>query len=372
MKRKSLIALLLVFAIVLTACGNKTTKENKAESGKANANASESNKEETKKSDLKVGFVTDEGGINDESFNQGVWEGLEQAKKDFGIDATYQESKDENDYKANFDTLLDDNKDLLVGAGYKMAGAIDEEAKANPDVKFAIVDVDPTNEGTVEAPSNLVGLMFKAQEPSFMVGYIAAHMTKTDKVGFVGGQEGTIIWGFEYGYKAGVEYGAKELGKKIEILSQYVGNFSDAQKGKVIANTMYQNGADIVFQAAGGAGFGVIEAAKEQGEGIWAIGVDKDQYELAPDNVLTSAMKNANVAVHAIVKDMVDGKEFPGGKTLTFGLKDQGAVGISPTTNKHVPQEIIDKTEGLVDKIVSEEIKVPFNKETYQEYGYGK
>ena len=135
---------------------------------------------------------------------------------------------------------------------------------------------------------------------------------------------------------------------------------------------MYQNGADVIFQAAGGAGLGVIESAKEQGEGKWVIGVDKDQYELAPDNVLTSAMKNANVAIYEILKDLSEGKEFPGGTTRVFGLQDAEAVGISPSTDKHVPQEIIDKTNALVEKIVSEEIKVPYNEETYAEYGYGK
>ena len=371
MKRKSLVALLLAFTLLLTACGNGGAKNNKP-ANNAEKNNKNSSQEEAPKSDLKVGFVTDEGGINDESFNQGVWEGLQRAANDFGLDASYQQSKDENDYRPGFGTLLDDEKDLIIGAGFKMGGTIIKEAQANPDVKFAIVDVDPTNEGKDEAPANLLGIMFKAQEPSFMVGYIAGQMTKTDKVGFVGGQEGTIIWGFEYGYKAGVEYAAKELGKKIEILSQYVGDFSDAQKGKVIANTMYQNGADIVFQAAGGAGLGVIESARGQGEGKWVIGVDKDQYDLAPDNVLTSAMKNANVAIYEILKDLSEGKEFQGGTTRVFGLQDAEAVGISPSTDKHVPQEIIDKTNALVEKIVSEEIKVPYNAETYEEYGYGK
>lgn len=353
-KRNSLIALALVLAFGLVGCGNKATNN------ASNASADNGQKAETT-SALNVGFVTDEGGINDQSFNQGVWEGLTKAKKDFGVNTTYVESKDSNAYKPNLETLLDNGSNVIVGAGFKMGDAIIEEAKANPDVKYAIVDVDPQG-----ASDNLMGIMFKAEEPSFLVGYIAGLTTKTNKVGFVGGQEGNIIWGFEYGYKAGVDYAAKERGTKIDVNSQYIGGFTDVQKAKAIATQMYQQGADVVFHAAGGGGDGVIEAAKEQGK--WAIGVDRDQYEMAPDNVLTSAMKNANVAVYNLVKDLNDGKEFKGGQTVYLGLKDEGAVGIAPTSDKNVKKEVLDKIPAVTDKIVKGEIKVPNNKETYAEY----
>lgn len=366
MKRRSLIALLLVFAMALVGCGNSAPKDGNDKKANGNKQGTEATK-----SDLKIGFVTDEGGVNDQSFNQGVKEGLDKAKGDFGVDIAYSESKDSNDYKPNFETMLDDGKDLIVGAGYKMGDTIIEEAKANPDVKFAIVDVDPTVDADgnkIEAPSNLVGIMFRAQEPSFLVGYIAGHTTKTDKVGFVGGVESNIIWGFDYGFRAGVDYAAKELGKKIDVMVQYAASFADSQKGKAIATTMFQNGADIVFHAAGGTGDGVIEAAKEMGEGKWAIGVDRDQIDAAPDNVLTSAMKNANVAVYNIVKDLAEGKEFPGGTTINLGLSDNGAVGIAPSSDKHVPAELIEKTKAIEEKIISGEITVPYNEETYKEY----
>lgn len=354
-KRNSLIALTLVMALGLVGCGKS------APNNAANANEGNNATTEAAASDLKVGFVTDEGGINDQSFNQGVWEGLEKAQKDFGVSVEYLESKDANAYKPNLETLLDNEDDLIVGAGFKMGDAISEEAKANPDVKYAIVDVAPE-----DAPDNLLGIMFKQEEPSFLVGYIAGLTTETDKVGFVGGQESTIIWGFEYGYKAGVDYAAKELGKEIETKSQYIGGFSDVQKAKAIATQMYQQGCDVVFHAAGGGGDGVIEAAKEQGK--WAIGVDRDQYEMAPENVLTSAMKNANIAVHNLVKDLAEGKEFEGGTTISLGLKDEGAVGIAPTSDKNVKKEILDKMPEIEKKIVEEEIKVPYDKESYEEY----
>ena len=363
MKKKLTLLAVLLMAMTLVACGggNKKEADNKA----ANAAKEESTEAKT---DVNVGFVTDEGGVNDQSFNQGVWEGLQKAQKELGIKAEYIESKDTKDYTPNLETFADQEKNLIVGAGYKMGANVVEAAGMYPEINYAIVDADVTvdkNGNKIEAPKNLLGIMFRAQEPSFLVGYIAGMTTETNKVGFVGGQEGNIIWGFEYGYKAGVDYAAKEKGTNIEVLSQYVGNFSDAQKGKSITATMYQNGADVVFHAAGGAGEGVIEAAKEVDK--WAIGVDRDQNDRAPENVLTSAMKNGDVAVYQVVKDMQEGK-FEGGRTIEFGLADNGAVGIAPTSDKNVKPEILKKVDEITKKIISGEIKVPYNEETYNEY----
>lgn len=364
MKKKFTLLAVLLMAMTLVACGggNKKEADNKAE------NATQKEESTEAKTDVNVGFVTDEGGVNDQSFNQGVWEGLQKAQKELGIKAEYIESKDTKDYTPNLETFADQEKNLIVGAGFKMGGNVAEAAGMYPEINYAIVDVDVTVDekgNKIEAPTNLLGIMFRAQEPSFLVGYIAGMTTETNKVGFVGGQEGNIIWGFEYGYKAGVDYAAKERGTEIEVLSQYVGNFSDAQKGKSITATMYQNGADVVFHAAGGAGEGVIEAAKEAGK--WAIGVDRDQSDRAPENVLTSAMKNADVAVYQVVKEMQEGK-FEGGRTIELGLADDGAVGIAPTSDKNVKPEVLKSVEEISKKIVSGEIKVPYNEETYNEY----
>ena len=368
----------LTLSLALTSCGGDKANDNKDDNAKAPAETSETaeNKAEENKDGeaetptgetVKVTMVTDEGGVNDQSFNQGVWEGLQKAKDELGIKADYIESKDTKDYTPNLETFADQEKNLIVGAGFKMGGAISEAAQMYPETNYAIVDVDVTVDkdgNKIEAPTNLLGIMFRAQEPSFLVGYIAGMTTETNKVGFVGGQEGNIIWGFEYGYKAGVDYAAKEKGTDIEVLSQYVGDFSDAQKGKSITATMYQNGADVVFHAAGGAGEGVIEAAKEADK--WVIGVDRDQSDRAPENVLTSAMKNGDVAVYQVVKDMQEGK-FEGGKTIELGLADGGAVGIAPTSDKNVKPEILKAVDEISEKIISGEIKVPYNEETYNQ-----
>jgi basic membrane protein A and related proteins len=228
-------------------------------------------------------------------------------------------------------------------------------AKDNPDQKYAIID-----SAYEETPENLVGVLFKAEQASFLVGYIAGKMTETGKVGFVGGEEGFIIDGFDYGFHAGV----KQANPDAEVLRQYVGGFNDVAKGKAIATQMYQGGADVVFHAAGAAGDGVIEAAKEQDK--WAIGVDKDQSSLAPENVLTSAVKRVDNAMFNIAKELQEGN-FPGGETVVYGLED-GGVDIAPTSDKHVPEDILKEVEDLKQKIIDGEIEVPNNKETYESF----
>lgn len=153
-------------------------------------------------------------------------------KNNKGAKVSYLESKQESDYATNLDKVVDSGNKLVWGIGFAMSDAITKAAKANPDVSYAIVD----NSYGDDTPANVTGVMFNAQEPSFIVGYIAAKTTKTGKVGFVGGIKSGIIDQFQYGYQAGVQYAAKELGKDITVDVQYAESFSDASKGKAIAN----------------------------------------------------------------------------------------------------------------------------------------
>ncbi|MBU5425901.1 BMP family ABC transporter substrate-binding protein [Tissierella pigra] len=366
MKRK-LLALSLVLALVLsfalTGC-KPTEKAPTDDNNVTNEDTNTPDDNDAEATDIKVGMVTDEGGVNDQSFNQSAWEGLEQAQQELGVTAKYQESHQEADYAPNFETLLDAGNDLIWGIGYKLADAALAAAEANPDTKYGIIDSAYGD----DTPENMVGVLFKAEQPSFLVGYIAGRMTETNKIGFVGGIEGEVIGSFDYGFQAGVQYAAKELGKEITVLSQYADSFSDAAKGKSIATNMYQQGMDVVFHAAGGVGDGVIEAAKEQNK--WVIGVDRDQSDMAPDNVLTSAMKRVDIGVYNIVKALKDGN-FPGGTTVTYGLADNGAVDIAPTSDKHVPADILTKVEEIKQDIINGKIEVPVNQDTYDVFVEG-
>lgn len=306
-----------------------------------------------------IAMVTDVGGVNDQSFNQSAWEGITEMVNAGKVDAQYLESTDEADYTPNLDRFADDdNVKLIWGIGYMMADAIADAANKNPDKMYAIVDSAYEN----GAP-NTIGVLFKAQEPSFLVGYIAGQMTETNKVGFVGGQKSATIDQFEYGFRAGVDYAAKELGKEITVEVQYANSFSDAAIGKGIALKMYDT-CDIVFHAAGNVGNGVIQAAVEKDK--WVIGVDRDQNDLAPDNVLTSAVKRVGDAIQIVTEKVMNGEEL-GGTTQTFSTAD-GCVGIAPSSDKNVPAEILEKTKALEEKIISGEIEVPYDEESFNAY----
>lgn len=346
---KKIIALLMTTMIMgtMAGCGSSGTKT-----------ADQGNNTEK---EYKVAMVTDTGGVNDQSFNQSSWEGLQNLEKNNkGAKVSYLESKQESDYATNLDKAVDGGNKLIWGIGFAMSDAITNAAKSNPDVNYAIVDNDYGD----KTPANVTGVMFKAQEPSFIVGYIAGKTTKTNKVGFVGGIKGNIIDQFQYGYQAGVQYAAKELGKDITVDVQYAESFSDASKGKAIANKMFSSGSDIVFHAAGGVGVGVIEAAKEANK--FAIGVDRDQAYLAPDNVLTSALKLASVAVENLSKEAMNGTKI-GGKTYTYGLKEN-AVGI-PTENKNMDPAVYKAAMAVQDKIKDGSIVPPYNEETFNSFG---
>ena len=307
---------------------------------------------------IKIAMVTDVGGVNDQSFNQSAWEGLQRAQKDFGIKVSYKESRQDADYAPNMETLTDAGFDLIWGIGFLMGDAIKETAQINPDQKYAIIDFAYGK----DTPKNVVGVVFQEEQPSFLVGYIAGKLTKANKVGFVGGIKFPLIEKFEYGYMAGV----KMANPNCKILSQYAESFTDAAKGKAIANNMYQQGADIVFHASGGVGDGVIEAAKEKGK--WAIGVDKDQNFLAPDNVLTSAMKRVDNAIYDMARKLKDG-QWNGGDTVVYSLTNDG-VGIAPTSSKHVPANLLAEVDKLTQKIKKGDIVVPATKTEFDKFKF--
>ena len=334
MKFKKIVALssaIIIGSMSLIGCSNKTN------------NAGQNN--ET----IKVGMVADTGGINDESFNQSAWEGLQQAEKELGIEVKVIESKQASEYLGNIETLVDQGMDLVIGVGFTMAEDIKTQAENYPDVNFAIID-----ETYEEIPSNVTPILFKANEAAYLTGLIAGKMTQTNEVGFIGGMDNPVVNQFEYGYTAGVV----EANDKANVKVQYAGTFSDAAKGKSIANQMYANNIDTILSAAGGTGIGAIESAKEQNK--YAIGVDKDQSDLAPQNVLTSALKKVNVGVLETVKAFKDGESI-GGEERVYGLKEDG-VGIPESTKNLVPQDVLDYVNTMAEKVKNGEIEVPSTK----------
>lgn len=337
---KKILAILLstmLVATMLTACGDK----------KGSGSGSEDKT-------FKIGLVTDSGGVNDNSFNQSAWEGLQRAEKDLGVEVKYIESKTDSDYAPNIDSFVDEDYDLIIGVGYMLADALKTAAEANPDKQFAIID-----DASIDL-DNVASLIFKAEQASYLVGYVAGKMTKTNTVGIVIGMANETMHQFGYGYTAGVLDANKDC--KVEQFN--ANSYTDPAVGKADANTAIANGADVVFHAAGGTGLGVIEGCEEAN--VYAIGVDSDQSSIAPKTVITSAMKRVDNAVYEIVKDLVDGK-YKGG-IHTYDLKAEG-VDIAPTTDL-LPEDLVTEIQGVKQDILDGKVTVPDNKADFEaKYG---
>lgn len=333
--------MLLAFSLVLAACGNNSS--NTATTGGESTEGAAA-------SDIKIAMVTDTGGVNDKSFNQTSWEALQALEKEQGVTVKYLQSKSEADYQPNLNQFVKDGYNLTWGIGFALEKALGDIAKQNPDSNFAIIDA------AVDAP-NVESVLFSENEGAFLVGVVAGKMTKTNKIGFVGGMDSPTIKKFEVGFKAGIEASNPEA----QFTSVYASGFDKPDEGKSAAATLYGDGADIVFQAAGGTGTGVFNEAldrKNQGQEVWVIGVDKDQsIDFGTDITLTSMIKRVDVAIKTVSQQVIDGT-FKGGTITTLGLKDDG-VGIADNSNVNVPQEVLDEVQSYKEKIVSGEITVP-------------
>jgi basic membrane protein A len=300
-------------------------------------------------SGLRIGLVTDIGGLNDRGFNHLSYVGLQRAERELGVQGRVYQARSTQEYVPNLSTFARQGYDLTIGVGFTEAIAIDTAATTFKDANFAIVDVDVRDEP--HKPQNLLGLLFREQETGYLVGYLAGLVEKRrpgkDVIGSVGGQKQPPVDRFIAGYQAG----AKAANPGITLLNNYSEDFADQAKCKQIALNQIELGAGVVFQVAGGCGLGALDAAKDRG--VWGIGVDADQSFLGP-HILTSAVKRVDTAVFLAIKSVVDGN-FKGGTNLIFGLKQDG-VGIGKISPK-VAQADIDAVNKVRDDIIAGTIK---------------
>ena len=353
--KKKILAVVMSAAMIfgLAACGASSDSGNAGQSAGSTENAAA--EATTDKSDFKIGLVTDTGGVNDQSFNQSAWEGLQAVEDEYGVTVNYLESSGDADYVPNITSFMDEDYDLIICVGYMLADATRQCAEANPDQKFAIID-----DSSCSDLDNVTCLMFKQEQASYLVGYVAGLMTKTNNIGFVLGNASETMLLFGYGYIAG----ATDAYPDIKVQQYNAASFADAAGGKTAATTMVTNGADIIFHAAGGTGVGVIDGCKEAG--IYAIGVDSDQSYLAPDTIITSAMKRVDVAVETVCKEAIDGTVKGGVETYELS---NGGVDIAPTTTL-LPDDVVSQVEDVKQKIISGEITVPSSQAEF-EAAYG-
>ncbi len=327
--KKVLLVLSMLATLVFTACGG----------------AKEEAKPEAKA--LKVGIVLSTGGLGDKSFNDSAFRGLENAKKDLGIEFKYVEPASPAEDSQFLKEFAEGGYDLVIGVGFMMKDSVEKIAAEYPNVKFALID-------DVAKGANVRNLVFKEQEGSFLVGAAAAMVSKTGTVGFVGGGDFPLIQKFQRGF----EQGAKYVNPNAKVITVYLSGdnpFNDPVKAKEITISEVKQGADVVYHAAGASGIGVINAAKEAK--IFAIGVDSNQDDIAPGTVLTSMIKNVDVTVYDTVKALQEGK-FEAGEAV-FGVKENG-VGTSDFKNTKdvIGEENLKKLDELKAKIISGEIVV--------------
>ena len=339
MNSKRFLALFAVLALVVTACGDGEGGDGEGEG-------------------TPIGLVYDIGGRGDQSFNDSAAAGLDLAIEDFGIEASEASANEDGSNREELLNLQAETNDLVFGVGFLFATPMTNAATANPDVNFAIVD-----DASVDLP-NVAGLVFAEEQGSFLVGAAAALKSETGNIGFIGGVNIELIQRFEAGFVAG----ARAVNPDIEIQIQYIteppnfDGFTDPASGRVIAQSMFEGGADIVYHAAGGSGGGLFQAAKEYSEAndtkVWAIGVDSDQYLTAGEDVqeyiLTSMLKRVDVAVYNTIEAQVNG-EFTAGPTI-FDLADDG-VGYS--TSGGFIDDITDQLEDFKQQIIDGDIEVP-------------
>ena len=363
MRRSTRLAAFLtagILALSTAACGSDDDPEEEPSTG-GDPTSSETS-EAPPASDVKVGMAYDIGGRGDQSFNDSAAAGLDQAVEEFGVEAQESEAEDgeaETAREERLRTFADAGFNPVIAVGFAYSSSVGKVAAEYPDVSFAIIDDTASCEpfdGSDPIP-NVACLVFAEEQGSFLVGAAAALKSEAGHIGFVGGVQVPLIEKFQAGYEAG----AKAVNKDIKIDVTYLtqppdfSGFGDPAKGKTAAQGMYDNGADIVYHAAGGSGGGVFEAAKDAG--ALAIGVDSDQYNTADpavqDVILTSMLKRVDVAVFNTI-EAATGGEAPASTTF-----DLSVDGVGYSTSGGFVDDITGDLDDYKQQIIDGEIEVP-------------
>jgi basic membrane protein A len=296
-----------------------------------------------------IGLVLDLGGKDDKSFNAAAYLGASKAQKELGVEVKTVEAGDDQSFEPMMRNFARKKMSLIIAVGISQADAVKKVATQFPDISFALVDAQ------VDLP-NVRSLLFQEHQGSFLVGAIAAMVSKSKTFGFIGGMDIPLIRRFQMGYEAGI----KHIEPTAKVISNYVGVTSEAwnnpPKGKELALAQYQKGAEVIFAAAGASNGGLFDAVEEKKK--FAIGVDSNQNWVKPGLVLTSMMKRVDVAVFQAISD-IKTKKFTGG-VARFGLENQGIdFAVDEFNKKVLPQSVIDRANKLKQEIISGKLKVP-------------
>ncbi len=305
------------------------------------------------KGDVKVGMVSDVGGVDDASFNQNTWDGLARADEELNACAKFIESQAQADYEKNITEFAEQDYDLIITVGFLLGDATAKMAEQYPDVKFGIVDFayDPPID-------NVQGIVFNTDEAAFPIGYLAAAWADMQdpgdpQVGYVAGMDIPPVTIFIVGYQSGVDYYNQQKGKNVQVKGVYVGDFEAPDEGKTQGNSLIDEGVDVIFGVGGKTGNGGLTAAKERGK--WGIGVDVDQYNTLPnekDILISSCLKRLDNAVYAVVEATT--KDEFGGGGVYVGTLANGGVGMAPFHDfeDQIPDDIKADLEAIQQGII--------------------
>ncbi|WP_460323575.1 BMP family lipoprotein [Alkalibacterium psychrotolerans] len=349
-------------AFVLAACQGEdagdttdTIEDDTEETTDNGEDTAEENGEDTEDVDFRIAMITDEGGVDDRSFNQSAWEGMNDWADSHGVgddNIAYYQSNDSADFVPNLNQANADGYDIIYGIGFLLLDSVNDVADQNPDQNFGIVD-------DISDRDNVVSLTFRDHEAAFLAGVAAAETTETGRVGFIGGIASPVIDRFETGFTAGVAH----VDDSIEVDVQYAESFSDAGVGQQIAAGMFANGADVVYHAAGAVGNGVFTEARNRLESdpddeIWVIGVDRDQEEEGNwdggNFTLTSTLKGVGSAIEMSANQTME-EGFPGGENIAYGIEEEGV----DVTRGNMSDEAWSVVEEARQQIIDGEIEVP-------------
>lgn len=367
---KRIISLLLAFVLVLglAACGGDSKKTSEGEK-KPNASGYDDNS---------LYLITDEGTIDDKSFNQGSFEGLQEYAKEVGVKANYLKpaGKGTQLYKQAIDQAIKKGAKIVVTPGYLFDAAVGEAQKQYPDVKFVAVDFTPIFDyekddkgnqkkddkgnpiAIYKATENTASILYHEEQSGFLAGYAAVKDGYT-KLGFMGGVAVPAVIKFGFGFIAGANKAAEELNKNVDIKFNYTGSFEPKPEIQTMASSWYKSGTEVIFSCGGGIAASVLKAAQDNDGKM--IGVDVDQKDMG-EQVITSAMKNLKKSVYDTVKSVKE-NEFPGGKTSVLGVKDKG-VQISDDFSRFkefkqadydaIYEELVSNKDGITEGIPSD------------------
>jgi basic membrane protein A len=297
-----------------------------------------------------LGMVTDLGGLGDHSYNDAAWAGMVEAHDRLGARIAVLQSRSSANYQPSMMVFAAHGYDQVFCIGYDVAHDLTEVAERFPGIHFAIIDA------VVDEP-NVTSVTFKSNEASFLAGALAAMVSRTRTIGFLGGIDIPIIWGFEVGFAAG----ARQIDPRVGVLVKYVGDFADVPAGAELTSLLFGADADIVFAAAGKAGLGMVRQLRQR-RGVYGIGVDIDQDDLVPGRILTSVLKRIDVSVFRIAELAVARRPRP--RVAALGLKEDG-VGLTDFTYTRdvVTAEMIAELDRLRRSIVAGTIVVPVNRD---------